>query len=56
MEAGRDRFHDFLEAPTIGAQVENATVHETSQLGNTRKRENVMGRHGEGGGEKKISG
>ena len=40
----------------IGSRGENATVHKTSQLWDTRKRENVMGRHGEGGGEKKFSG
>ena len=31
-------FHDFLDAPTIGAQAKNATEVEGSQLGNTRKR------------------
>ena len=40
----------------IGSRGENATVHETSQRQNTRELENAIGRHGEGGGEKKIRG
>jgi hypothetical protein len=40
----------------IGSREESATVHKTSQLGNTRKGKESNGRHGEGRGEKKFRG